>query len=64
MSSSSPTPLYRIQRHYYETARVGVRQGQDQTLRAAIATDLRKLSARALLDDFLSRSRLSARPHR
>jgi cytidine deaminase len=49
-------PLYRIQRLYYEIACVEA-TGQDQALLATVATQLRALSPRALLDDFLDRLR-------
>lgn len=48
-------PLYRLQQSYYDIAGVGVEEGaQDQLLLSRIATDLRRISRTALLDDFLA----------
>ncbi|HEX8742814.1 MAG TPA: hypothetical protein VF712_06755 [Thermoleophilaceae bacterium] len=49
-------PLYRLQRAVYETAGVAIRPGdQDQVLMEALATQLRRISPTALVDDFMRR---------
>jgi adenylate kinase family enzyme len=50
------TPLYQLQREYYRVAGAALEgQCQDQVLLEAIATQLRRISPRALVSDFYRR---------
>ncbi|MET9546455.1 hypothetical protein ABZY36_14250 [Streptomyces sp. NPDC006627] len=55
-------PLYAMQKRFYEAAGVPLREGaQDQVLLEAIATQLRRINPRSLVDDFLARADAAAR---
>ncbi len=55
-------PLYELQAQVYAKAGVPLRDGdQDQVLLEALATHLRRINPRALVDDFLVRAATAAR---
>ncbi|WP_055480125.1 ATP-binding protein [Sphaerimonospora mesophila] len=50
-------PLYELQRRVYAAAGVPLREGdQDQVLLEELATQLRRINPRSLVDDFLARA--------